>query len=358
MQFGSDNQTGASPQVLDFIVRANSGRTSGYGDDEWTARATAALSDVFERHVEVFFVATGTAANGLALSAMVQPWQTVFCHAQSHIAMDESTAPELFTSGARLVPLGQGEGKLSPAALRDGLRRVGQHIPHSPQPAALSLAQATECGTVYTAAELQALTSVAHAHGLKVHLDGARFANALVSQQCSPAQLSWKAGVDILALGATKNGCLAAEAIIVFDPALAAHLAARRKRSGHLLSKGRLFGAQILGWLQDGHWLELARDANRQALRLSQQLAALPGIRLAWPVDANEVFVVLPRRVADQLLSAGAQFYDWHPDALAAGERLGNDQAFVRLVCAFTTTDREVDGFIAAAKEAMDADRR
>jgi threonine aldolase len=342
MQFGSDNQTGASTRILEAISAANNGHTHGYGDDEWTARAVTALQDTFECDLEAFFVATGTAANCLALASMVRPWQVVVCHAQSHIIMDESTAPEFFTGGARMRGLGRGEGKLSAGTVRDYLAQAGEDLPHNPTPGALSIAQANESGLVYTPDEIAALAECAHANALSLHMDGARFSNALVAQGCSPAELSWRAGVDILTLGASKNGCLAAEAILFFNKGLASDLMHRRKRSGHLLSKGRFFGSQFLGWLQDGHWLELARHANDQAADLARRLADVPGVRLVWPVDANEVFVTMPRSLFERLQDDGAQFYEWYADSLPAGFVLDARDAYVRLVCSFATTNAQV----------------
>lgn len=346
MQFGSDNQTGCSTQVLEALVAANPGHSHGYGNDEWTGRAVAALREVFETDLDAYFVSTGTAANCLALASLVQPWQVVLCHAQSHVLIDESTAPEFFTGGARAQGIGLGEAKLTEQTLRAHLARVGRDLPHHAQPGAVSVAQATECGLVHTPSDIAALAECAHANSLALHMDGARFSNALVTQGCSPADLSWKAGVDILTLGASKNGCLAAEAILVFRKDLAAGIEHRRKRSGHLLSKGRFFGAQILGWLGDGHWLDLARHANRQAAQLASRLAAIPGVSLIWPVQANEVFLVMPRHVAEQLRHAGAEFYDWYADAMPSGRPLGRDEAFVRLVCSFATTDAHIEALV------------
>jgi len=346
VQFGSDNQTGCSTKVLEALVAANQGHTHGYGNDEWTRRAVAALRDVFETDLDAYFVPTGTAANCLALACLVQPWQVVLCHAQSHIAVDESTAPEFFTGGARAQGIGHGEAKLTERTLRAHLDRAGHETPHNAQAGAVSIAQATECGLVYTPSDIAALADCAHANSLALHMDGARFSNALVTQACSPAELSWKAGVDILTLGASKNGCLAAEAMLVFRKDLASGIEHRRKRSGHLLSKGRFFGAQILGWLSDGHWLDLARHANRQATALAKRLAAIPGVSLVWPVQANEVFVVMPRQVAEQLRKEGAEFYEWYVDAMPGGQEIGCDEAFIRLVCSFATTDAEVEALV------------
>jgi threonine aldolase len=346
VQFGSDNQTGCSTKVLEALVAANTGHTHGYGHDAWTERAVAALREVFETDLDAYFVSTGTAANCLALASLVQPWQVVLCHAQAHIVADESTAPEFFTGGARVQGIGHGEAMLTEQTLRMHLARAGRDLPHNAQAGAVSIAQATEAGLVYARSDIAALAECAHANSLALHMDGARFSNALVSQDCSPADLTWKAGVDILTLGASKNGCLAAEAILVFHKNLASGIEHRRKRSGHLLSKGRFFGAQILAWLGEGHWLDLARHANRQATALARQLGAIPGVSLVWPVQANEVFVVMPRSVSGQLHKEGAEFYEWSVDAMPSGRQLQRDEVLVRLVCSFATTDAHVETLV------------
>lgn len=347
MQFGSDNQTGCAQQVLDAIVAANGGHTHGYGHDAWTERAIDALKEVFETDLDAFFVATGTAANCLALSNMVQPWQVILCHAQSHVAIDESTAPEFFSGGARLQGLGLGAGKLTVPLLQDHLARMGAELPHNAQPGALSITQATECGQVYSPAEVAQLAECAHAHAMHVHMDGARFSNALAAQGCSPADLTWRAGVDVLTLGASKNGCLAAEAILVFRKELVPGMEQRRKRSGHLLSKGRFFGSQILAWLENGLWLELARHANRQAAELARRLATVPSVSLAWPVQANEIFVVMPTATYEHLQLQGGECYEWYADAFPSGRALKPDETFVRLVCSFATTQDHLDQLMA-----------
>ena len=345
MQFGSDNQTGASTHVLETIIAANAGHTHGYGDDEWTNRAVDVLRETFHCGLDAFFVLTGTAANTLALSCLVKPWETILCHAQSHIIIDESTAPEFFTGGARLIGLAQGDGKLNARHLTDYFHRAGLDIPHNPQAGAISLTQANELGLVYTSDEIAALTLVAHQHNLAVHMDGARFSNAVTALDCTPAELTWKAGVDVLCLGATKNGCLAAEAVIFFNRDLAEQFIHRRKRAGHLLSKGRFYGSQITGWLQDGHWLKLARHANLQANRLSNRLSTLPGVRIVWPTQANEVFAIMPKPMAIHLQSAGAEFYGWDHESLPRDIHVGEHETFVRLVTSFATEDRHIQDF-------------
>lgn len=352
MQFGSDNQTGCAQQVLDALVAANRGHSHGYGHDPWTSRAVDALREVFETDLDAFFVTTGTAANCLALSNLVQPWQVIVSHVQSHIAMDESTAPEFFSGGARVQGLGFGQGKLTADLLQDYLARMGKEFPHNAQPGALSITQATECGLVYSPAEIAQLAQCAHAHAMHIHMDGARFSNALVSQGCSPADLTWRAGVDVLTLGASKNGCLAAEAIIVFRKELVPGMQERRKRSGHLLSKGRFLGAQMLAWLDNGLWLNLARHANQKAAELARRLATVPTLSLAWPVQANEIFVIMPRATYEHLERQGAECYEWYPDALPDGSTLAHDETFVRLVCSFATTQEHLDELMSQLQQA------
>ncbi len=347
MNFASDNVTGASRPVLDALVAANDGPMPAYGADPITARVEARLCEVFEQEVAVSLVATGTGANALALSALVPPYGLAVCHAQAHIIDDECGAPEFYMHGAKLAGLPGVGAKLEPgtvAAYLDGLSRSVKQMP----PKALSISQVTECGLVYTPGEIRALADVAHARGLTLHMDGARFANALVALGCTPAEMTWRAGVDVLTFGATKNGCLAAEAVVFFDPALAESMPWRRKRAGHTLSKGRLLAAQMEGYLANDHWLANARHANAMAARLSEGLTALPGVRLAWATQANEVFAVLPRALDAALKGAGAVYHPWAPESLPPGERIAPDEVLVRLVTSFATTADDVDRLLAA----------
>ena len=345
MQFGSDNQAGASQQVLDTLVSANTGFTHGYGDDQWCAQAAEALRDIFGCELEVFFVATGTAANSLALSCLVQPWETILCHHHAHILLDESTAPEFFSGGARLIPISHQAGKLEVRHLEQFFQAVSPEIPHTPGARALSITQTNEAGLLYTPGETAALCALAHDHGLHVHMDGARFANAVAALGCSPAAISWKAGVDVLTLGATKCGALAAEAVIFFNRDLAASFIHRRKRSGHLVSKGRLFGAQFVGWLKDNHWLDLAGHANGQAQQLAETLASFSLVQQVWPCQTNEIFVIISGQLAERLRTAGAEFYQWPVNALPAGVSLNDNDVFVRLVTSFATSDEHISEF-------------
>lgn len=352
MDFASDNATGASPEILTALVAANDGTAAAYGVDIYTQRAEASLREVFECDCTSFLVPTGTAANALALAALTPPWGAVFCHADAHVSDDECGAPEFFTGGAKLVGLPGAFGKIAAATLREALARYPHGIVKQVQPAVLSLAQATEYGTIYTPAEIAELAGLAHAAGLGVHLDGARFANALATLGCSPAAMSWQAGVDVLSFGATKNGALACEAVIFFDRQKAMDFAFRRKRGGHTLSKGRFLGAQMAAYLADGHWLELATRANRAAARLADGLAAITAVRLPWPRQANEVFAILPRAADTALKAAGACYYDWAARGLAAVERPTIDEVFVRLVASFATRDQDVDYFVAQVRAA------
>lgn len=346
MFFASDNQSCASQPVMNAIVAANQGFTHGYGDDPFTQEAIASLKEVFECNLEVLFVPTGTAANCLALASLVQPWQTVLCHSSSHILMDESTAPEFFTGGARMQGFAEHAGKITAEHLQSYLAHAGDDIPHNPQVAALSIAQTNELGLVYSPSEIKAISAVCKQHDLKLHMDGARFANAVAHLNCSPAELTWKAGVDALSLGATKCGALCAEAVIFFnkeDAKASMHL---RKRAGHLISKGRLFGAQFRAWFENNHWLELAQHANHQAQSLAQALALIGGVKIPWPVNANELFIILPKTLADHLNAQGAEFYDWYPSTLPEGMSLSPDERYARLVTSFLTTERHCHEFI------------
>lgn len=356
MNFASDNAVGASPRVLAALAALNDGAEIAYGGDEPTRRAVARLSDLFEREVAVHFVATGTASNALALAMLTPPWGAVLCHAEAHVMDDECGAPEFFTAGAKLVGIPGIAGRIEPAALSATLARFPVGAVKSVQPAVLSVSQVTEAGTLYTVEDLRGLADTAHQAGLAVHMDGARFANALVALGATPAEMSWKCGVDVLSLGLTKTGALACEAIVVFDPARHAErlreLAFRRKRAGHTLSKGRLLGAQAFALLEDGHWLDLARHANAMAARLAAGLAAIPGVRLPWPAEANEVFPILPARVDAALRSAGFVYYPWASESLPPGTGPEKDERFVRLVASFATRVEAVDRLLATARDA------
>lgn len=346
MNFRSDNEVGAHPAIIEAVSRAfAAGPVHSYGADEWTQRVEQRLRELFEKPDLVAFpVITGTAANSLALACCTPPWGSIFCHPNSHIAEEETNAPEFFTSGARLFRVEGPGGKMDPRKLAVALAQPVYGVVHYPQPSTVSITQATECGTVYGPEEIAAIATSTHRHGLKLHMDGARFANALSFVGCSPAELSWKAGVDVLSLGATKNGAMAAEAVVFFNAGLAREFEFRRKRGGHLLSKMRFLSAQLDAYLTDGLWLANARHANAMARLLVAGLTPLKGTQLLYPVDANEIFVVLPARMHDALAAAGAQYHPWPSDR--PGER-----AF-RLVTAFDTNPADVDRFLSIAKAA------
>jgi len=355
MNFASDNIMGASPPVLQALVRANEGPLPAYGADPLTRAIERRFCELFEHEVAVFLVPTGTGANALALAAIVPPFGLAISHREAHVIDDECGAPEFYMHGAKMAGLEGVGAKIAPSTLESFLAGLPNHVKQMP-PRGLSISQATECGLVYTPAEVAALAGIAHRSGMKLHMDGARFANALVRLGCTPAEMTWKSGVDILSFGATKNGCLAAEAILAFDGQAAETLAYRRKRGGHLLSKGRLIAAQLEGYFADDHWLANARHANAMATRLAEGLTALPGVRLAWAVEANEVFPILPRALDAKLKAAGAVYHPWSELSLRDGERVRSDEVLVRLVTAFCTTEAQVDGFLRAAREAARAE--
>lgn len=344
MNFASDNAAPVAQPILDAIARANAGCALGYGNDDWTHTVERRLSEIFERDVAAFLVPTGTAANALALAHIAPPWGVVFCHAESHIATDECGAPEFF-GGFKLAGLPGEAGKIAPDTLKAALAGYGGHSPHQMVAAALSITQVTEAGTIYRVDEIAALSEIAHARALAVHMDGARFANALIRLNATPAQMTWQAGVDVLSFGATKGGAMGAEAVVIFDPARAAFFGERRKRGGHLLSKHRFLGAQFAAFLDGGLWLDLARHANTMASELAEKLAAL-GLSPVFPVDANLVFVALPRALDTKLRAAGASYYVRPSETLC----LPADTVLARLVTSFATRQDDVERFVNLCK--------
>lgn len=309
MRFLSDNTASACPEILAAIAGANHGRVPAYGDDEWSQRLDRCCSDFFGTEARAFAVATGTAANALSLATLSPPYGAIFAHEEAHIATDECGAPGFFTGGAQLVLLPGEHGRLTPQAFRTALAAHPTNL-HSVQAAVLSLTQATELGTVYRRTELAALAGAAHERGLKVHMDGARFANALAFLDCHPADLTWRAGIDVLSLGATKNGALAAEAVVFFDRSLVKDFELHRKRAGHLLSKSRYTAVQLLAYLEDGLWKTNAERTNT----LAQRIGRAAGEALLHPVEANEVFLRLGIERRQRLRAAGFEFYDWGPE--------------------------------------------
>ncbi|KMO33482.1 threonine aldolase family protein [Methylobacterium aquaticum] len=352
MNFASDNVVGASAPVLEAILRHNGGAMPAYGADPLTLGLTPRFRALFEHaDLSVFPVTTGTAANALALSVMVPPFGLCLCHEEAHVMEDECGAPEFYTHGAKLHGLSGPGGKIAPDTLDRFLSGLPRHVKQMPA-RALTLSQLTESGQVYAVEEIAALARIAHAHGLTVHMDGARFANALVALGCPPAEMTWRAGIDILSFGASKNGALAAEAIVVFRPDLAETLEFRRKRAGHILSKGRFLAAQLDAYLDGDHWRANAAHANRMAARLAAGLAEIPGVRLAWPVQGNEVFPILPAGLDAALRRAGVVYHAWTSRSLAEGDRVGEGERMIRLIAAFSTTEAEVEDFLVLARRA------
>jgi threonine aldolase len=342
MEFASDNTAPVCAEIMQAIEQANAGPVPSYGADPVTSRLKTLACEIFETELAIYPVGTGTAANALALATLVKPYGAVCCYEEAHIATDECGAPEFFMGGAKLLTLPSQTGRITPMQVEAAMARAIDGGVHHVVPEALSITQATEWGTVYDVDAVSSLGEAARRRGLAMHMDGARFANALVHLGCTPAELTWKAGVDVLSFGATKNGALAAEAVIFFNPAHAAGFERRRKRAGHLWSKMRYISAQLCAYLEADLWLRNARHANRAAARLAEGLAAVPGVRLVQTVQANEIFAAMPDELIDSLEGAGAHFYRWIE---VPGER----NPVIRLVTSFATTDQEVERFLALA---------
>ena len=336
--FSSDNVAGSSPEIIDAMARAAAGQAKPYGADDVTADVRRRLCEIFEYDVDVLLVSTGSAANALSLAALTPPWGSVLCHRDSHINNDECGAPEFYTAGAKLVPLGGDDAKIDPGELRAAVRHKAGDV-HSVEPSVVSLTQATETGAVYTPDELDTLGSVTKEAGLRLHMDGARFAGAVAALGRTPAELTWRAGVDLLSFGATKNGTMTADAIVVFDRSLTAELSFRAKRAGQLAAKMRFHAAQLDAYLTDGLWLRNAAHANAMAARLQEGLKAIPEVGLLGAADANILFCHLPRQIIDGLLADGYVFYHdrWEPGV-------------VRLVTSFATTPQDVDDLLRAVR--------
>src|SRR5438105_13787165 len=301
IDYRSDNTGCAAPEILDALVRANTGTALGYGADEWTARLQDRFSELFETRVRVFPVATGTAANALSLAAVSPSWGLVYCTELAHINTSEANAAGFFGGGLKLVPVAGDHGRIGVDAFRDTLAALPPGALHRGQPAAVNLTQASDLGAVYPVGEIRAIADAAKTRGLRVHMDGARFANALARLGCSPAEMSWRSGVDILSFGATKNGGALCDAIVVFAPELANALAVQLRRAGQVWSKMRFASAQLMAYIADGLWLRLADASNSAAARIAAGIAALPGLRLVAPVEANEIFLELPGAAMDAL---------------------------------------------------------
>jgi len=346
MFFASDNASPVPQQVLDAVAKVNEGYAASYGTDVEMDEVRRLIREIFEApEGEVYLVATGTSANVLSLATLVQPWQAICCHRNAHIAEDECGSPEFYTGGSKLNLIDGDHGKITPAALEAAIKVQVQGFVHSVQRGALSLTNATESGTVYSHDALKALCDVAKRYDMPVHLDGARFANSVVSTGATPAEMSWKAGVDVLSFGGTKNGLMGVEAVILFDPKLAWEFELRRKRGGHLFSKHRYLSAQMLAYLTDGLWLDLAGKANAAAKKLSNGILSLEGATLVHPTDANAVFASWNRASHRRAMEAGAKYYFWGSEGNLDGPDDGLESA--RLVCSWCTADAEIEQFLA-----------
>lgn len=346
MIFTSDNASGAAPEILDALIEAEKGYAMPYGNDPLTGEAVARVREVFEApEAAVYFVATGTAANALALACLCPPWATVYCHRGAHIEEDECAAPEFFTGGAKLTLLDGEDAKMTEDGLRAAVESAAPVGVHNVQNGALSLTQATEQGAAYSLDEVRRLAGIARNAGLPVHMDGTRLANALVRQNVSPADMTWRAGIDVLSLGATKNGAMAAEAVILFDPARAWEFELRRKRGGHLFSKMRFISAQMNAYLTDGLWLRLAAHSNAMADRLAAGISATPGARVTNTIGANMLFPEITLAQHKRLQAAGAGYYTMSPfDPDGADDQVIR----IRLVASFRTTEADLTRFLDA----------
>jgi len=342
MFFASDNSGPVHPQVMDALAAANSGYAMPYGADALMDEVRDRIRDIFEApQAAVYLVATGTAANSLALATLCQPWQTVFCSPVAHIHEDECNAPEFYMGGAKLT-LVPGGDKMTPDALQATIAKEETRGVHGPQRGPVSITQVTERGSVYTLAELRALTDVAKAHSLPVHLDGARFANAVAALGCSAAEMTWKSGVDVVSFGGTKNGLMGVEAVVFFDPDKAWEFELRRKRGAHLFSKHRFLSAQMAAYLRDDLWLTSARAANASCAGLAAGLDAAGASFLHQP-DANMIFAAFPRAAHQRLHDAGAMYYIWEGDLQGADP---NEMLVARLVCDWAISDAQIDQFL------------
>ena len=340
-QFASDNYAGICPEAWASLHNSNQGHARGYGDDHWTAKASDLIRDLFEIPCEVFFVFNGTAANSLSLASLCQSYHSILCHETAHVETDECGAPEFFSNGTKVLLLSGENGKIDPAAIDRMVRRRTDI--HYPKPRVVSVTQATELGTVYSAQELDAIGEMCRRWDLRLHMDGARFANAVAALGVSPKETTWKAGVDVLCFGGSKNGMALGEAVVFFNRELAREFDYRCKQSGQLASKMRFLSAPWVGMLQDGAWLRHAQHANAMAAHLEQSLRSLPEIKLLFPRQANSVFVELPAPVRDEMYKRGWMFYNF----------IGKGGC--RLMCAWDTTEEDVNKFIADLKELLRA---
>ena len=337
IDYRSDNTGRAAPAILEALIRANHDTALGYGADEWTAALQRRFSDLFEKAVRVFPVATGTAANALSLAAISPSWGIVYCSEAAHINTSEANAAGFFSGGLKLAPVAGAHGRIDAERLAETVAAVAPGQLHRGQPAAVNVTQASDFGTVYPLPEIRAIAEVAKARGLRMHMDGARFANAVVRLGCSPAEVSWRAGIDIMSFGATKNGGALCDAIVVFAPELVDVLTVQLRRAGQVWSKMRFASAQLLAYVEDGLWLDMARSSNTIAARIAAGLTGILGARLLAPVEANEIFLELPDGVMDALEADGLGFYR-------------RSKNLARFVCRFDATEAEADALLAALR--------
>ncbi len=344
MDFRSDNVHIVADPILKAILKANHGTISSYGEDEITYKAQELLSEIFNKDISSFFLSTGTAANALCLSAITPPHGSTFCGFESHIYLEECNAPEFFTGGSKLFPINTVSGKMSPEELIEAL---DSHPKEKSDIAlsSLSLAQATECGTVYTLEEIKKITQIAKENNLNIHLDGARFANAIVHLNSKPDDASWKSQIDIMSFGTTKNGSLSAEAVLVFNKEIGGSLSHNIKRSGHLLSKMRYLSIQIIAYLENNLWLELAKKSNFAAKKLSNELKNYRYIKMPWQNDINELFMIIPAEFDNYLVKSGVKYNYWTKKSLQKKYHEQNYR-FIRLVTSFATSDNDLNKFL------------
>lgn len=336
MPFKSDNAANVSGQILDAINQANDGYSSSYGEDEYSVKLKTKLQQIFEHDLDFYLTNTGTAANALALSALTPNYGAIYCHEEAHINTDESGAPEFF-SGGKLCAVQGEHGKINPKLLAEQIKYHLEIKPHTSKPAVISVSQSNEAGAIYSLAEIKELKKITEDYSLAMHMDGARFANALVALDVTPAAMTWQNGVDILSFGATKNGALAAEMVIIFNQKYSKDFSYRQKRAGQLMSKTRFFASQFLAYFENDLWLHNACQANAMAKLLSNELQKMPQITISHPVQANEVFVKMPVGLANYLLNNSVGFYSWYGGQF-------------RLVTTFATNEQDIQEFIALIK--------
>lgn len=346
MFFASDNWAGAHSKIAERLLKESGGFAAAYGTSDLDQKVEARFSEIFGRDVSVFFVATGTAANSLSLASVQRPGGITFCHSEAHVIEDECGAPEFFSGSARLAPVEGAGGKIGAEALAAKVARFPQDAVHHGRATAVTITQATEIGTIYSLGEIDALAAICKENALPLHMDGARFANALVALDVTPAEMTWKRGVDILSFGGTKNGCWCAEAIVIFDPDKAKEMQFMRKRAAQLFSKSRFIAAQFDGYFENDLWLDLARHSNRMADRLRAGIESAASAKLAWPTASNEAFAVIGKPAIEKARDKGAKFYDW-PIPENNASLVGENEGLIRLVTSFATTDADVEGFLA-----------